>query len=194
MKKLALLFVLALELAVAGCGTSPNTSTLAYTSTNGLWEARLYNGTGQDSLLNFVVTFAVNTTGPLNITQFAFFNQGSCFNLGLNQTSAAGTMTLNTANNGQVTGTFTMTVKSATNGTILKLFNGSVSGTSNGTTTTTGTLSNGMVTGNWSLTPGPGVDPSCSKVPDSQGATFVMCQGNTTCSASAASIKATEQL
>lgn len=194
MKKLALLFVLALELAVGGCGTSPNTSTTTFTSTNGLWEAVLLNGTGQASLLNFIVTFAVNTTGPLDITQFAFFNQGSCFNVGLNQTSESGTMTLNTANNGQVTGTFTLTIRSATNGTVLKLFNGTVTGTSNGTTTTTGTLSNGMVTGNWSLTPGSSADKSCNSVPDSAGATFVMCQGNTTCSTAAASIKAAEKL
>ncbi|HEV2397196.1 MAG TPA: hypothetical protein VGS27_09675 [Candidatus Sulfotelmatobacter sp.] len=194
MKKLALLFVLALELAVCGCGTSPNTSTTTFTSTNSSWEAMLYNGTGQDSLLNFIVTFAVNTTGPLNVTQFAFFNQGSCFGVGLNQAAAAGTMTLNTANNGQVTGTFTLTVTSSTNGTVLKLFNGSVSGTSNGTTSTTGILSNGMVTGNWSLTPGANTDKSCAAVSKTAGATFVMCQGNTTCSASAASIKETEKL
>jgi hypothetical protein len=61
---------------------------------------------------------------------------------------------------------------------------GVLTGTSNGTTTTTGTLSNGVVVGSWSLAPGSSADPACT--PISSNAAFVMCQGAATCTTTGA--------
>jgi len=191
MKKLAILFVLALEIAVCGCGgnTTSSTSTPT-TSTNGNWEAQLINGTGQASLLNFVVSFSVNNTGPLDITGFSFFNAGSCFQTGTDAETESGTATLSTTNAGTVSGPFTLTVTAAGTGTALAL-TGTISGTSNGTTTTTGTLSGGSVVGTWTLKPGSGADSSCTEVTDG---TFIMCQGATTCTPTgAAAVDAIEK-
>jgi hypothetical protein len=191
MKKLAVLFVLALEIAVCGCGGNTTSSTATpTTSTNGNWEAQLINGTGQASLLNFVVTFSVNDTGPLDITGLSFFNQNSCFQTGLDTTTESGTATLSTTNAGTVSGPFTLKITAAGTGTALEL-TGTITGTSNGTTTTTGTLSGGSVVGTWDLNPGAGADQSCTAV---QAATFVMCQGTATCTPTgAAAIKAVEK-
>ena len=64
MKKLAFLVVLALELAVGGCGTSPPIPTPTTTTTNGNWEAQLTGGTEQASQLNFVTAFSLTITRP----------------------------------------------------------------------------------------------------------------------------------
>ncbi|HTS08787.1 MAG TPA: hypothetical protein VMP68_24675 [Candidatus Eisenbacteria bacterium] len=184
MKKLAILIVLALEIAVCGCGGNTTSTTQnPTTSTNGNWEAQLINGTGQASLLNFVVSFSVNNTGPLDITGLSFFNQNSCFQTGLNTTTESGTATLSTTNAGTVSGPFTLTITAAGTGTALAL-TGTITGTSNGTTTTTGTLSAGSVVGNWTLKPGASADSSCTPV---NTGTFIMCQGATTCTPTGAS-------
>jgi len=188
MKKLAMLFVLAVQIVVCGCGNSSPTSTPT-TSTNGNWEADLINGTGQGSLLNFVVSFSVNNTGPLDITGFSFFNAGSCFETGLNAQTESGTATLSTSNAETVSGPFTLTITSATTKTALAL-TGTITGTSNGTTTTTGTLSNGSVVGTWTLTPGPTADKSCTQVNDG---TFIMCQGAATCTPTGSVVNAVEK-
>jgi len=177
MKKLLItLMVLALELSVCACGSSPTTSTVNNTTTTGNWEAQLTGGTEQASLLNFVVTFTVTNSGPLDITGLGFFNQSACFsNLAADQTET-GTASFTTSNAGQVTGTLSLNVKSNTNGTVLAL-TGQLTGTSNGTTTTVGSLSKGVVVGTWTLTPGTNAS-SCN----SGTGNFVMCQGAATCS------------
>ncbi len=185
MKKLAILALLALELAVGGCSNSPpqNSST---TTANGNWEAILTGGTGAASQLNFVTTFAVTDTvgannEPLDITGFSFINAGACFTNGVGVSTETGNATLYTSGTNQVTGTLNFTVTSvAPAGNTLELTTssldnrpaGGVSGTSNGTTTTTGTLSDGVVWGNWQLTGAQGCTGS---------GTFIMCQGNSTC-------------
>ena len=174
MKKLAILTLLALELAVCGCG-SGTPSTTTSTTSNGSWEAQLSGGTAEDSLLDFVTTFSVTNSGPLNDMSLYFINQGKCFATGLNAVNETGSATLTTSSTNQVTGTLTLTVQSITPaGNTLKL-NGNLTGTSNGTTTTTGTLSNGVVAGTWQLTGGQG-DPSCTG-----GGNFILCQGGPTC-------------
>ncbi len=181
MKKLAILLAVALEIAACGCATNNTNqnSTIATTANGGFWQAQLSGGTGQASLLNFNVAFSVNTTGPIDVTGFSFFNEGACFSTAANSETISGTTTLGTANNGTVTGPFDMIVKSTTTSNTLEL-KGILTGTSNGTTSTTGTLSNGVVIGNWTLNSS---DSSCtgggSTAP--QG-TFVMCQGAATCS------------
>lgn len=175
MKKLACLIVLALELAVCGCGSNTIAPATTNTSTTGSWEAQLTGGTDQSSLLNFVTSFSVNTSGPLTITGFSFFNAGKCFANGTNGSTENGNATLNTGSAGQVTGTLDFKVVSTIPaGNTLEL-KGNLTGTSNGTPTTTGTLSNGVVVGTWTLTGGAG-DPSCAGTGN-----FVMCQGSNTC-------------
>jgi hypothetical protein len=189
MKKLAILLAVALELAFSGCGNSTPTSTITTTANTAAWEAQLTGGTGQASLLNFVVSFSVNTTGPLDVTGFAFFNQGACFSTITNTQTVSGTTTLTTTSTDTVTGPFTLTIKSNTNSNTLAL-SGTVSGTSSGTTTTTGILSNGVVIGTWTLSSS---DPSCSGGGTPKG-NFVMCQGTTSCSVTPAAAEPAEKL
>ncbi len=184
MKKLALVALLALELAVSGCGTSGAPSNTTNTQATGNWEAQLTGGTDQASLLNFVTTFTVTNSGPLDITGFGFFNAGACFATGTDAENVAGNASFATSSTNSVTGTLTLTVTSATNGSVLTLGTPSpatLTGTSNGTTTTTGTLSNGVVVGQWSLTPGSGTN-GCN----AGSGNFIMCQDKATCAATAA--------
>jgi hypothetical protein len=192
MKKLALVALLALELAVGGCGTSGAPSNTTNTQATGNWEAQLTGGTDQASLLNFVTTFNVTNSGPLDVTGFGFFNAGSCFATGTNAETVAGNASFTTSSTNTVTGTLTLTVTSSTNGSVLTLgmpTPATLTGTSNGTTTTTGTLSNGVVVGQWSLSPGSNLT-GCNAASGS----FIMCQGKATCTptTAAASIKKPE--
>lgn len=188
MKKLALLFVLAVELAVCGCGNPP-ISTVVTTNTSGNWEAQLFSNNAPVSDLNFVTSFNITNTintavsnEPLQITGFNFFNTGACFGTGLSAETEAGTATLNTNNAGQVTGSLTYTITSTTiPGNVLTLTtspNGALTGVSNGTTTTTGTLSKGVVVGSWTLKSS---NPSCNNSNANGTNTFLMCQGAATC-------------
>lgn len=181
MKKLAILLAVAMQIAVCGCATNNTnqTSVITTTANGAFWEAQLTGGIGQASLLNFTVSFAVNTTGPLDVTGFAFFNQGTCFSTLANSETISGSTTLTTTSSDTVTGPFTLTIKSNTNSNALAL-TGTLSGTSNGTTSTTGTLSNGVVVGTWTLT---STDSNCNGgASSSPTGSFVMCQGAATCS------------
>lgn len=172
MKKLAFLVVLAIELAICGCANN-TPSTVTNTSTTGDWEAQLISDNGgQGSLLNFVVGFNVTNSGPLDITNFAIFNQGACFAPGLTGETESGTATFTTDATGNVNGTLDLTITSSTTGSVLTL-TGQLTGKSNGTTTTTGTLSNGEVIGSWNLKPG----QSSSSSDCTGSGSFVMCQG-----------------
>ena len=186
MKKLALMALLAIEFAVCGCGTSGTPSTTTNTQATGNWEGQMTGGTEQASLLNFVTTFTVTNSGPLNVTGFGFFNAGACFATGTNAETVAGNATLTTSSTNAVTGTLSLTITSSTNGSVLTLDAGSLTGTSNGTIGTTGTLSNGVVVGTWTLTPGSGVT-GCN----SGKGNYLLCQDKATCTpaAAAASVK-----
>jgi hypothetical protein len=175
MKKLAILLLLALELAVCGCGNSNNSNTTASTSTSGNWEVLLTGGTAEASKLNFVTSFTVTNSGPLDVTGFSFINAGACFANGTNSSTESGTATLDTSSTTAVTGTLNFTVTSVTPAGNTLALTGNLTGTSNGTTTTTGILTNGVVTGTWQLTGGAG-DPSCVGT-----GTFLMCQDKNTC-------------
>src|SRR3954447_10377917 len=121
MKKLALVALLALELAVFGCGTSGAPSTTTNTQATGSWEAQMTGGTEQASLLNFVTTFNVTNSGPLDITGFGFFNSGACFATGSKAETATGSASFTTSSTNTVTGTLNLTVTSATTGSVLTL-------------------------------------------------------------------------
>jgi hypothetical protein len=176
MKKLAFLIVLALELAVCGCGSNTLAPSTTNTATAGNWEARLTGGADQASLLNFVTSFSVTNSGPLEITGFSFINAGKCFANGVNGSTETGTATLVTGSANQVTGTLSFTVNSVTPAGNSLMLTGNLTGTSNGTPTTTGKLSNGVVVGTWTLTGSAG-DPTCG----TQSGNFIMCQGTNTC-------------
>ena len=180
MTKFAVVALLALALLLSGCGATNNTTTNNDTSASGSWEAQLTGGTDQASLLNFVTTFSVTNTGPLDVTGFAFFNAGSCFATGTDAESVSGDATLVTSSTSSVTGTLNMTIASGTNGSVLTL-TGDLTGTSSGTSTTSGTLKNGVVVGSWSLTPGAKATGCNAGTGD-----FVMCQGKATCTTTAA--------
>ena len=191
MKKLAILLAIALEMAVCGCGNSTPTSTITTTASSASWEAQLTGGTGQASLLNFVVTFSANTTGPLNVTGFSFFNQGACFTTTAKSQTVSGTATLTTTATDTVTGPFALTIKSNSNSNTLQL-TGTVTGTSSGTTTTIGNLTKGVVVGTWTLNSS---DSNCTGGAASPpSGTFVMCQGAATCSVTQAAAEPVEKL
>jgi len=175
MKKFALTVLLALEMVVCGCGNSTPTN-VTNTQANGNWEAQLTGGSEQTALLNFVTTFSVVDQGPLDITGFGFFNSGACFATGTTAETEAGNANFGTNASNQVSGTLSLTITSTTTGSVLSL-TGNLTGISNGTTTTTGTLSNGVVVGNWTLKPG----SSASSCTGTQSGTFLMCQNQTTC-------------
>jgi len=182
MKKLAILTLLAMTLVISGCGTKTLASDPTNTTTSGNWEAQLTGGIGAASQLNFVTAFTVTDNGTstspitLDITGFSFYNAGACFTNGIDASSERGTAQFSTATGtGQVTGQLTYTVTSnlpAGNVLTLTSYTDVLTGTSNGSSSTTGTLSNGVVVGTWSLTGGSG----CTGA-----GTFLMCQGTNTC-------------
>lgn len=173
MKKLALLALLA-ELAVGGCGTSSSSTSIVNTTANGTWEATLTGGSGEASLLNFVTQFTVTDQGPLTINSLAFFNASpnACFVTGLNEENETGSASFGTNSNGTVVGTLKLVITSVNPPGNTLTLKGTLTGTSNGTTSTTGVLSNGAVTGTWTLTGASG----CTG-----GGNFLMCQGADTC-------------
>ena len=180
MKTVAFLALLAMAVAVISCGTGKPTTTVENT-TNGNWEAQLAGGVGPTSRLDFIIQFNVTnqngSTEPIDFTGFSFINSqavsGSCFPSG--QTiSGDATITVPTTN--QVQGTMSITVAGAAGGGTLSLNGTNVYGTANGSPGTIGTLSNGVVTGSWTLA---GSTAGCG-TPKVQG-TFIMCQGAPTC-------------
>lgn len=194
MKRLAILVLLALEFAVCGCANN-TPSTVTNTSTTGNWEAQLINPSGgQASLLNFVVAFNVTNSGPLKITGFGFFNENTCFDKDFNTQTETGTASFTTDSTGHVTGTLSLKITSSTTGSVLTLTSNpdGLTGTSNGTTTTTGTLSSGVVVGTWTLTPGANASAKGCNAVNAPDATFVMCQNAATCSTAAALAKPRE--
>lgn len=176
MKKFALIVLLVAEMVVCGCGNSTPTN-VTNTQATGNWEARLTGGSDQTALMNFVTTFSVVDQGPLSITGFGFFNSGACFATGTTAETVTGNANFGTNSSNQVSGTLSLTITSTTNQSVL-LLSGNLTGTSNGTTTTTGTLSNGVVVGSWTLTPGSAASSTCTGIRQGD---FIMCQNQTTC-------------
>jgi len=184
MKKLATLCLVAIEIAVAGCGVIPPPTTQVNTNVSGNWEAQLSGGTGEGTLINFVTTFQFANLGALDITYLNFINDNACFQGGQ---TATGTVTnAQTLANGQFSGTLTYKIVSGTPAGNTLTLQGTITGTSSGTPGTIGTLTDGAVTGSpsaanpkfgWKLT-------GSSDCGGSKGmtGTFTMCQGSATCS------------
>jgi len=196
MRRLAILVLLALEFAVCGCANN-TPSTVTNTATSGNWEAQLINPSGgQASLLNFVVSFNVTNSGPLKITGFGFFNDNACFAKDFKSQTETGNASSTTDSTGHVKGTLSLKITSSTTGSVLTLTSNpdGLTGTSNGTTTTTGTLSKGVVVGTWTLTPGATASANGCNAVNAPDATFVMCQDAATCSTAAAMAKPIENV
>lgn len=177
MKKLsAIAALLALGMWLSSCGSKTIADQPITADSSSNWEATLTGGLGEASKLNFLTNFNVGSGGgQLDITAFSFFNNdpNACF---IKVSGATGSTILTTNAANQVTGSMLITVTSSSPaGSTLTLSTtagpglpgGELSGTSNG-----GNLTNGVVTGNWTLTGGTG----CT----GQG-TFLMCQGAATC-------------
>lgn len=180
MKIVAILALLAMALAVYGCGTG-TPSSIIRTTTNGNWEAQLTGGLGEASQLNFVTQFTVtNENGigePLDITGLGFINAGQCFSNALNATTEVGSATITVLSTNQVQGTLSLTISSVTPpDNILTLDGTNVYGTASGAAGSTGTLSNGVVTGTWTLT-----GPCTNGASPAPSGDFIMCQGAATC-------------
>ena len=186
MKKLAFLALLALSLAVYGCGSSTLNTTLTNTTASGNWEAHVNGGLGPASQLNFITAFSVTDNGSgtnlsLNISGFNFFNQGTCFANTLDSSSLSGLTTFSTiTGTDQVIGEMSYTAKGNTppgSTLVLTSYTNGFTGTSTATQNTTGTLSNGVVVGTWTLT------NSANNADCNGTGTFIMCQAAATCTA-----------
>ncbi|HUO24726.1 MAG TPA: hypothetical protein VMU61_03610 [Candidatus Aquilonibacter sp.] len=162
MKQLAVVVLLALELAVLGCGSSTPTNT-APTAASGTWQAVLVGGSGEASTLNFVTTFSVNGDSSLDVTGIQFITVGPCFGAG---STAGGSLSVSNST-GVVTGPFSFSVQSGTGNTL------TLAGTENGT----------VITGTWTLNGSGGCDDSDSTTQPSR--TFTMCQGSGPCKSTA---------
>jgi hypothetical protein len=186
MKKLAFLALLGLSLVVYGCGSSTLNTTLTNTTASGNWESRVNGGLGAASQLNFVTNFTVTDNGSgsnlsLDITSFSFINAGSCFPNGIDTSSQKGYTTFSTiTGTDQVIGTMTYIVGSgvppASTLSLISYPNG-FTGVSTATQNQTGTLSDGVVVGTWTLT-NKANDASCTGT-----GTFIMCQAAAACTA-----------
>jgi hypothetical protein len=167
--------LLLVAFALVSCGSSTNSNLSpqqAESATGGIWSAEIVGGEGTISGFSFITQFTLTDTGSLNVNYFQFLNPESgpsaCFPA--NGGTEAGTITLSNVNGStfQVNGTFKFTVQA--NGNTLTL-----NGVLTGTATTTDTLTDGSVTGTWSVT-------GASNCTDTKGGTFTMTQSTTTSS------------
>jgi hypothetical protein len=130
MKQFALAVLLAMGLALVGCGSNnTNPSTI-----NGTWNATLTDSNSVQAF-TFGVSLATNSDGSLSISNFTFTSNSPCFVSG---ETAAGTFTLTGNTNGKVNGTFGFTVTSGT--------------PAGNTVNLTGTANGNTITGTWTMT------------------------------------------
>ena len=130
MKKLAVAVSFVVGLMMLGCGSNSNMNG----NVSGAWRATLTD-TNQNQVFNFSTQLVDTGNGAVNITNFSFSSNSSCFASGETET---GTFGLTGNFNGNVKGTFGMTITSSNpSGNVLTL-----SGTVNGNT----------IAGSWTLT------------------------------------------
>jgi hypothetical protein len=142
MRKIFILLLL--TLTAGGCGSN---SSDVQTAVGGVWEAQLTGGNDTGQGFSFTADFSVSGSGgTLSFSNFEFLTSGDCFPVDGLTPSGSMALTVNQSNF-QVTGTLSLTITAG--GNVLTL-NGNVTGTENGSEGTQ--LSNGMVTGTWTLT------------------------------------------
>jgi hypothetical protein len=134
-KKLGIAVLLAVCLALIGCGSSNSNPS----NINGNWNAALTD-TGNTTVFTFGTSLvANNSNGTLTVSNFSFSTNSSCFVSGETE---SGSFVLSGNFNGNVTGKFQFNVTSGSpSGNALTL-----SGTANGNT----------IGGTWTLTGGTG--------------------------------------
>jgi hypothetical protein len=170
MKQVVLLLLVAFSLCAC---SNPTVTQQAQSAAAGIWSAEVQGGEGSASGFSFTTEFTINSGGGLSITYFQFLNTTKCFPVdGQNE---SGTMDLVSVNpsTGQTSGTFTYKVQAS--GNTLSL-TGNVTGTEVGGAPP---LSDGTISGNWSLSGGSGCN-------DSTG-TFTMIQGSSTSTSTSSS-------
>ena len=129
-KSIGVFVLIALGLAMVGCGSNGSNST----NINGNWSASMTSSPSGPTIYAFTTTFTEVSSGGLDITNFTLTSGGSCFVSG--QTTESGSFTLSGDFNGNVKGTFGMTITGSGNTLMLQ----------------GGVGNNNMLTGNWSVT------------------------------------------
>ena len=129
MKQFAVVVLLAVGLALVGCGSNNDNPA----NINGTWNASLMSN-GNTTSFNFGTSLKVNGDGSLSVTNFNFTTNSSCFD----SETESGSFTLSGNFSGNVNGQFGMTVQSQSPmGNNLAL---------------TGTVNGNTISGNWTLT------------------------------------------
>jgi hypothetical protein len=137
MKKLAVAMLVVAGMMLAGCGSNSH----ATGNINGNWAATL-NSSGAETFA-FTTLLAVNADGSLGSSSFVLtVNNSSC---SFPATTESGSFMLSGNLNGQVSGTFQYTIMST--------------GAEVNTLTLNGTVKNGQIMGNWTLS---GASSGCS--------------------------------
>jgi hypothetical protein len=188
MKQLAFLGLLAIAALVSSCGSNH----MQKLPSNANWQAQLTGGTGPTASLNFLVNFNLSVTNGsfgqnANVDNFSFITPSQCFS-GAPFVIASVNL-INKLNTNQINGSFVLTVTSET-GNVLTLSAIPPTGELIGTASSNGFVTNGVVNGQWWLTPGSGSSNSvCSAGSATSPLPFIMCQNATSCTtASGASI------
>lgn len=140
MKKVGVVLLLLIGLALSGCGTSGNSDVIS-----GNWTAALTNSANGTTNLSFTVSLTDMGNGGLSVTNLSFNTATPCFG---SSTTATGGFTLTGTTNGVTTGGFQMSVQS-----------GPAGSGNNNMLTLQGTISNNTISGNWNLS---GVTGGCS--------------------------------
>ncbi len=132
-KSIGIMLLLALGLAMPGCGSSSGS-----TNINGNWSASLTNSPTGPTIYAFTTTFTETSGGGVSVTNFTFnSSNGSCF---AGPTTETGSFTLSGNFSGSVKGTFGMTITAQdAGGQDVLTLQGGVSG-------------NNTITGTWSAT------------------------------------------
>jgi len=180
MKQLASLGLLAIAALVSSCGSNH----MQKLPSNANWQAQLTGGTGPAASLNFLVNFNLSVTNEsfgqnANIDNFSFIAPSQCFS-GAPVVIASVNLT-NKLNTNQINGSFVLTVTSET-GNVLTLSAIPPTGELIGTASSNGFVTNGVVNGQWWLTPGSGsLSSACSAGNATSPLPFTMCQNATSC-------------
>ena len=160
MKEVAILLLVALMLN--GCSS---TTPSVQTASGGIWQSEMLGGDGAASGLSFITQFTAASDGTLNVTTFQLLTQidGGCFPVTGPRPSGTLNASFNSAD--QVVPPFSFSFTVVSGGNTLTLTGTSMTGTLN---TTNNTLSNGVITGNWTMVGGTG----CNNI----NGTFTMTQ------------------
>jgi hypothetical protein len=184
MKQPAFFALLAIAALLTSCGSNHTPKS----TTNANWQAQLTGGTGPAAALNFLVSFNLSVMNgrfgqSANIDMFSFIKPNQCFSDA--PVAVASVSLTNNPNANQITGSIVLTIKSQT-GNVLTLSAVPPTGELTGTESSNGFVTNGVVNGQWWLTPGSGSSNSaCSAGSAASPLPFIMRQNAANCTAAA---------